>query len=136
MDRTTLIGLANPLAPPIVLSSDGERAFGEVTFTAPFEGAPGLVHGGMVAAAFDQVFGYLGMVRNLPALTGSLEVRYRRPTPLEVPLRFEARVERVEGKKSFLSARCLAGDELCAEAEALFVILAADRFNALMEARP
>src|SRR5262249_13631957 len=125
MDRGPLIGLSNPLAPPMVLSAEGTTAIGRVTFGPAFEGAPGFLHGGFLAAAFDQVFGYLGVLRGIPALTGSLTVRYRKPTPLGVELRFEASAERSEGRKSFVRGRCLAGDEVTGEAEALFVAIGA-----------
>jgi acyl-CoA synthetase (AMP-forming)/AMP-acid ligase II/acyl-coenzyme A thioesterase PaaI-like protein len=138
MDRGPLIGLSNPLAPPMQLSAettpDGPRAIARVTFGATYEGAPGFLHGGILAAAFDQVFGYLGVVRGVPALTGSLTVRYRKPTPLDVELRFEAEAERSDGRKSFVRGRCLAGDEVTAEAEALFVSIGAEWFDKLMHA--
>jgi 3-oxocholest-4-en-26-oate---CoA ligase len=138
MDRGPLIGLSNPLAPPMRLTAEttpsGVRAVARVTFTAPYEGAPGFLHGGVLAAAFDQVFGYLGVLRGVPALTGSLGVRYRKPTPLDVELRFEAEAERSEGRKSFVRGRCFAGDEVTAEAEALFVSIGAEWFEKLMHA--
>ena len=47
--------------------------------------------------------------------------RYRKPTPLHTPLRFEARYLRTEGRKVLTDAQLLAGEVLCAEAEGLFV---------------
>ncbi|MDB4969531.1 MAG: AMP-binding protein [Myxococcales bacterium] len=135
MDRGPLIGHSNPVAPPLALAAEAGGAVGRVTFGAAFEGAPGFVHGGIVAAAFDQVFGYLGVLRGVPALTGSLTVNYRKPTPLGVELRFEATAVRTDGRKSFVSGRCLAGDELTADAEALFVSIPTEWFSALMQAR-
>ena len=56
-------------------------------------------------------------------MTGRLEVSYRSPTPLHTPLRFEAWVENVAGRK--ITAKCTlhAGDRLCAEATGLFSLL-------------
>ena len=56
---------------------EGDVAVSRVTFGPPFEGIPGHVHGGIVAAAFDQLFGYLQVKRNTGSLTGELTVRYR-----------------------------------------------------------
>ena len=81
-DRGTMTGLSNPHSPPMELSMEGDHAIGCVTFGPPFEGIPGHVHGGLVAAAFDQVFGYLQVKLGAGAVTGELTVRYRRPTPL------------------------------------------------------
>jgi acyl-CoA synthetase (AMP-forming)/AMP-acid ligase II/acyl-coenzyme A thioesterase PaaI-like protein len=135
MDRGPLIGLSNPLAPPMRLSHEGEMAVARVTFTHPYEGAPGFMHGGVLASAFDQVFGYLGVLRGVPALTGSLTVRYRKPTPIGVELRFEAEAARSEGRKSFVRGRCIADGEVTADAEALFVSIGAEWFERLMQAQ-
>ena len=51
-DYSPMIGLSNPLAPPIVLAVDGTTVHGRVRFGSAYEGPPGCVHGGFVAAAF------------------------------------------------------------------------------------
>jgi predicted thioesterase len=78
------------------------------------------------------MFGYVGVMRRVPAITGSITIRYRKPTPLGVELRFEATVDRVEGRKSFIKGRCLADGEVTADAEALFVLIDGDWFKQLM----
>jgi acyl-CoA synthetase (AMP-forming)/AMP-acid ligase II/acyl-coenzyme A thioesterase PaaI-like protein len=132
MDRSPLIGHANPIAPPLVLSPEGETAVGRAVFGTVYEGMPGFVHGGILAAAFDQMFGYVGVLRGVPALTGSLTVRYRKPTPLGVELRFEATLDRIDGRKSFVRGRCLCNGEVTADAEALFVVIGPEGFAQLM----
>ena len=57
-DMSPLIGLSNPLSPPVELWIDENRAFGRVRFGSAYEGPPGHVHGGFIAAAFDEVLGY------------------------------------------------------------------------------
>src|SRR5262250_3653571 len=82
-DQSPLIGLANPLAPPVRLAKTGERtAEGRVRFGSAYEGPPGCVHGGYVAAAFDEVLGYAETFSGAPGMTGTLTVVYRTPTPL------------------------------------------------------
>ena len=48
----------------------------------------------------------------------------------------EAAVERMQGRKCFVRGRCLAGGELTAEGEALFVAMGAEWLAALKEATP
>jgi acyl-coenzyme A thioesterase PaaI-like protein len=120
-DNSPLIGRANPLAPPIRIDIEGERVVGKVCFGAAYEGAPGVVHGGFVAAAFDEVLGMAQSLTGNPGMTGTLTVRYRKPTPLYADLVFEGWVERVEGRKIFTLGRALHGDELTAEADAVFI---------------
>jgi len=135
-DQSPLIGLANPLAPPLRLAKTGERtAEGRVRFGSAYEGPPGCVHGGFVAAAFDEVLGFAQSLGGNPGFTGTLVVRYRVPTPLHTDLRFEGRIDRVEGRKTFASGRVFAGETLCAEAEGIFVAARPEKFQALLEAR-
>jgi len=135
-DQSPMIGLANPLAPPITVAKTGERtAAAEVTFGSAYEGPPGHVHGGFVAAAFDEVLGFVQSLSGRPGMTGTLTVRYRKPTPLHTPLRIEAELLCVEGRKLFTAARLRAGDALCAEAEAIFVSIGRERFDHLERER-
>ncbi len=135
-DQSPLIGLANPLAPPIKIARSGPlTAEATATFGSAYEGPPGHVHGGFVAAAFDEVLGYVQSLGGNPGMTGRLIVHYRRPTPLHVELRFEAELIREEGRKIFTEARVFAGDELTAEAEGLFVSIPRERLEGLAKRR-
>jgi acyl-coenzyme A thioesterase PaaI-like protein len=136
-DHSPLIGLSNPLSPPIELRAEPDRqsVLGRAVFGSAYEGPPGCVHGGYVAAAFDEVLGFANALSGTPGMTGTLTVRYRRPTPLHTELRFEARYDRSEGRKIFTSGKLFAGDSLCAEAEGIFISVGTDRFRALFEER-
>ena len=58
------------------------------------------------------------------ARTAFLKVNYRRITPIDVELRYEASRDRVEGRKRWGTARLFdPAGELVADAEALFVEL-------------
>ena len=120
-DHSPIIGKANPLAPPLALSVVDGKVEGAAVFSSAYEGPPGAVHGGYVAAAFDEVLGMAQSLGGKPGMTGTLTVRYRRPTPLRTELRFEGVLDRVEGRKIFTSGRCYADGELTAEAEGIFI---------------
>ncbi len=135
-DQSPMIGLANPLAPPIRLEDiDESSAVGRVVFGAAYEGPPGSVHGGFVAAAFDEVLGYVQSMSSAPGFTGTLTVRYRSPTPLHTELEFRGALAGREGRKTFASGRVYAGETLCAEADAIFVSATPEKFEALLEER-
>jgi acyl-coenzyme A thioesterase PaaI-like protein len=135
-DQSPLIGLANPLAPPIAIRSTGERsAEGRVTFGSAYEGPPGCVHGGLIAAAFDEVLGFVQSLTGSPGFTGTLTVVYRKPTPLHTELRFDAEIVGQERRKIFARARVYAGDLLTAEAEGIFISADREKFRQLLEAR-
>jgi acyl-coenzyme A thioesterase PaaI-like protein len=135
-DQSPLIGLANPLAPPITVGKSGPRtAVATVTFGSAYEGPPGCVHGGYVAAAFDEVLGYVQSLGGSPGMTGTLTIKYRAPTPLHTELFFEAEILRVEGRKIFTRGRVFAGDVVTAEAEGLFISVDLVKMAKLLQKR-
>ena len=136
-DHSPMIGLSNPLAPPIELSPDGDgrTVHGRVVFGSAYEGPPGCVHGGYIAAAFDELLGFANSLSGTPGMTGTLTIRYRRPTPLHTELRFEGCYERSEGRKIFTTGQLFSGETLCAEADGLFIAVGYERFRGLFEQR-
>jgi acyl-coenzyme A thioesterase PaaI-like protein len=134
-DYSPLIGRSNPLAPPIEMGAEGDRVHGRVVFGSAYEGPPGCLHGGYVAAAFDEVLGFAQSLSGSPGMTGTLRVVYRSPTPLHEELRFEAWVDRVEGRKIFTRSTLHAGERLCAEAEGIFISIVPATFKRLIEQR-
>lgn len=89
----------NPMGIGVEVHRRGDEAVADVTLGWAWEGAPGRSHGGIVAAIFDDVLGYLLTFLQQPAYTGELTVRYLAPTPIDAPLRFRARVTAREGRK-------------------------------------
>ena len=120
-DHSPIIGKANPIAPPLELSVRDGMVHGTARFGSAYEGPPGCVHGGHIAAAFDEVLGMTQSLGGAPGMTGTLTVKYRRPTPLHTDLRFEGELERVDGRKKLTVGRLYAGDDLTAEAEGIFI---------------
>ncbi len=177
-DHSPIIGLANPLAPPIAIElvevedavedqpKEGEGAreresrssdegsgspglpfliglpggkrrkvVGRVRYGYAYEGPPGCVHGGVVAAAFDEVLGFAQSLSGRPGMTGTLTIRYRKPTPLYEDLVFEGWVERIEGRKIFTAGVCRVGDLVTAEAEGLFISVDFEKMAQLLKDR-
>ncbi|MCF2532730.1 PaaI family thioesterase [Yinghuangia soli] len=120
-ERSPLVGAANPLAPPMELEADGPVIRAHAVFNAAYEGPLGRVHGGYVAAAFDEVMGVAQSGSGRLGMTAYLTVRMKRSTPLHERVDYEAEVTRVEGRKAWVTARSYAGGVLVADAEGLFV---------------
>ena len=128
--RGPFIGTLNPLSPPITVSEADGLVTGFATYGPAFEGPPNCVHGGMIAAGFDEVLGFCQGFTPRPGMTGKLAITYRSPTPLLQLLRYSAHIDRIDGRKIFVKGdlRVDADDRLCAEAEGLFVTIDAERF--------
>jgi acyl-coenzyme A thioesterase PaaI-like protein len=132
-DSSPVSGAANPLAPPVDMRLDEGGVVATVTLGIPYEGPPGHVHGGVTALIFDEVLGMVQSQSGNPGMTGTLTVRYLRPTPLGIELTFRGRLDRVEGRKIYTSGTLHAGEVLCAEAEGLFISVPRDRLLRLAE---
>lgn len=139
-DRSPFYGAMNPLSMPMKMSQDpsvGEfgAVIGEGTFTEPYEGPPGHIHGGFIAAAFDEVLGMAQSLTGRPGMTGTLTIKYRSPTPLNTPIVFKGWVDRVDGRKIFTKGESFNGDTLCAEAEVLFLSMPPELMDLLKKGR-
>lgn len=135
LDHSPIMGKANPIAPETRIEWGGDHVLLFATFGSAYEGPPGSVHGGWVAAAFDEVLGMAQSMGGQPGMTGTLTVKYRKPTPLHRELRFEGTLDRVEGRKIFTTGRCYDGDTLTAEAEGLFIRVDFQKIAAMMTER-
>lgn len=131
MEFSPLTGASNPVAAPLKLWTENGRALGTVTFGRSFEGAPGVAHGGFVAAIFDEVLGFAQGFSGKPGMTGTLTITYRAPTPLFTELRIEGSYDGTEGRKIHTSGRLYAGTTLLAEAHGLFISLTDEQYNAV-----
>ncbi len=121
-----MVGFANPVAPPVavwaVVGDNGQREIrGTVTFGFQYEGPPTCVHGGTIAGLFDELLGLANIVAAQPGMTGTLKVRYNRPTPLLEPLDLVARSTGREGRKVYTWGGIYHEGELTAEADGIFI---------------
>jgi acyl-coenzyme A thioesterase PaaI-like protein len=134
-DNSPLMGLSNPLAPPMDISIVGEEVAGTVTCGSAYEGPPGHVHGGFIAAMFDDLLGLAQGLSGNHGMTGRLTIHYRSPTPLHTELTLRGWLERADGRKILCRGTMHAGDVLCAEAEGLFITVDFSKLEQMMLAR-
>lgn len=110
LDHAYHIGSFNPCFPEYRFDRvDAETASGRVTFPLPYEGPPGLVHGGFLGVFFDCVTQQQNCAAGLAGKTRSLTVTYRRPTPLLTELRFD--IQRSVGDRGIDSTARLMLDD-------------------------
>ncbi len=120
---TPLAGHSNAVSPALHIWFDPEagKSYGKVTCNWLFEGPPNCVHGGVVAALFDDFLGCTQLLCGKTGATGTLSLRYHQPTPLNQLLRFEGEVTSVQGRKICCAGRLYAGETLTVSGEGLFV---------------
>ena len=108
-----------------VRRTDDGRIQGWARFRRFHLGRNGAVHGGALGLLFDSVLGMTSAVitGGPRQRTAYLHVNYRQIVPINKELQIDAAVDRVEGRKIFVSGRLSDGDTLLTDAEALFVLL-------------
>jgi acyl-coenzyme A thioesterase PaaI-like protein len=123
LERSGISGRSNPLAPPVQwrLERDTNRYVAWATYSPAYEGPSGHVHGGFVAAAFDDVLGAAQTLSGIAGYTGTLTVKMLRPTPLHKRIDYAAGVDRVEGRKIYVWGTADCEGTRLAEAQIVFV---------------
>ena len=129
-------GQSNPIASKFDIWFDEDRIHGKVFMDWQYEGPPNSVHGGFVASLFDQFLGVGQKLTGQPGFTGTLSIRYLKPTPIATELRLEGWVEKVEGRKNILKGEMWAGDVKTATCEGLFISVTKEMVEALKSGQP
>uniref|UniRef100_UPI003221DCC2 PaaI family thioesterase n=1 Tax=Intrasporangium sp. TaxID=1925024 RepID=UPI003221DCC2 len=123
LDRSPVTGDLNPIAPPLhfAFGQDG-RASTTATLGLPYQGPPGRVHGGFVATLLDHLMGCAAASAS-PAwsYTRTLTVDYDHGVPLFERLVVSGQVERVEGRKLWVTGEITCAGTTLARAHGLWV---------------
>ena len=100
----------------------GTRIFAAYRIPDRFHGAPGIAHGGIVAAILDEISCAAAVfVADQFVVTGELVIRYERPVPVDVPLELEAEItSRAHARYAEIAARIRLGDALLARSAGKF----------------
>lgn len=114
-----------------VTAGEGLTITARFAVTEDHQGAPGLAHGGVLAAAFDEALGSLSWLLRKPMVTGRLETDFLRPVPVGTTLSIVARVDAVAGRKIYTSADGRLGGpdgRVAVRATAVFVTVGREHF--------
>lgn len=126
-----IIGTCNPVALPIVIEFEPPMAIGRGTFTPPYEGAPGCVHGAVLAAAFDMMLTAANVIADAAGPTVTLTIRYRKPTLIGQPALFEASVTSRDRRRTHSRGRLVQNGVVTVEAEGEFVTMERSRIASM-----
>ena len=137
-DDRPVSGASSPYGLDLELHRHGDEIEALVTLRSAHEGAPNRSHGGIVAALFDDVFGFVLGVLHEAAFTGDLYVRYQAPTPLFRPLSCRVRLADRAGRKLFLVGELtdVESRTVVATAKATFIAVDREVFARQTAARP
>jgi acyl-coenzyme A thioesterase PaaI-like protein len=128
-------GASNPTSVDVEVAFEPDEVVAHVMLRRAFEGAPGRAHGGIVAAAFDDVTGFVIGQLHEPAFTGELTVRYLAPVPVDEPLEMRARLESRERRKLFITAEARHDGTVIATCRAIYITVDPSRFSGFPDPR-
>jgi acyl-coenzyme A thioesterase PaaI-like protein len=130
MADRAVVGPANPTSIDVLSTRrDGDDSVTEVMFGPAFEGALGRVHGGMVAAVFDDLTGFVLAFVGRPGFSGRLDVTFRAPVPTEVPIEFRVRLRDQQGRKLFVEGEATLDGQVLATAEVVMITVGQEHFE-------
>jgi acyl-coenzyme A thioesterase PaaI-like protein len=116
----------------LVYAGEGVSNRAELSVTEHHQGAPGLAHGGLLAAALDETLGSLNWLLRQPAVTVRLETNFVRPVPVGSTLHLRGEVVGIEGRRVYMRAEGRLGapdGEIAVTAAAVFVTVPLEHFT-------
>lgn len=120
-------GAKNPEGLHIQFDVDGLKVTGRFTARQVHQGFPGVAHGGVAAAVLDEAMGWAMYAAGAWAMTARMQVKYRRPLPLDEEVIVTAEVTNNRGKRLEAHAEIhLASGERLVEADGLFLRMPED----------
>tara|TARA_B110000503_G_scaffold39815_1_gene65411 strand:+ start:19585 stop:20250 length:666 start_codon:yes stop_codon:yes gene_type:complete len=122
MPYSPISGRRNAIALPLRLWKSGSNEVrGEVIFSPTYAGPPNAVHGGIIAAVFDEVLAMANVVSGNAGFTGTLTIKYHDKTPLNTPIELHGINVRQDGRKQHCRGEMLVNGKVTATAEGLFI---------------
>jgi acyl-coenzyme A thioesterase PaaI-like protein len=105
------------------LHAEGDRCWTETAIPRDFQGWEGITHGGVVSAILDEVMAWSLIGADRLGFTARLEVDFRRPVPIDTPIRADGwitdrRRRRFDTRASLTNP---ATGEVLAEASAIYL---------------
>jgi hypothetical protein len=131
MPFDVVIGSCNPVALPLAIEFDPPKAIGHAEFTAPYEGAPGCVHGAVLAGAFDIMLTAANIIAAGAGPTVNLSIRYLKPTLVAQPALFEAWVTEQDDRRTHSRGHLIQNGVVTVEAVGEFVNMERARIAAM-----
>lgn len=128
LSDSVVTGDDNPASLGAHFWREGEQIVMTATFGPAFEGAPGMGHGGVLAALIDEAMGLVVATQRVLAFTAQLNIAFRSPVPMNRPVVARAWIQGREGRKFTVDAVVKAGETVLSEATGLFISVDPEKF--------
>jgi len=120
--RCFACGPRNEIGLKLTFRREGDRILADYRPREDFQGFPGVLHGGILATMLDETMSRTGAMRREWLMTGKLDIRFRRPAPVDQPMRVWGEIVRErQGAVDAVGAVELMDGTVVAEARGMFM---------------
>ncbi len=105
------------------LNKETKHFYTQATFTDSAQGPPKHVHGGVIAAIFDEALGGTAWFNGYPVLTGQLNLTFKKPISIIKIIFVDSWIERIDKKKIYIKGLMVDSDDVVyAESNGIYLI--------------
>ena len=103
---------------------EAHTASAVVSLDKRYQGAPGYVHGGIIATLLDEAMSKLNRPLGVLAMTRQMDVSYLRPVPIGADIVLRSQFLRREGRKLFHEAELVSSEgEVLSRCSGLWIVI-------------
>lgn len=100
-----------------ITTSDDNTSYCKITVPSRFQGWKGMVHGGIISTLLDEISIYACRKISLRGVTAEIDVKFRKPVPIDTELELKAKVTEIRRKMVSVQAELLVDGVVHASAE-------------------
>jgi acyl-coenzyme A thioesterase PaaI-like protein len=112
---------------------EGVEVRADLEFASRFEGGPGTVHGGAIAAFMDDILGYVPVMYGTPGVTAKLETNFIAPVPMATIVEGAAWMSKIDDNKMWAEGTIEVAGHVLVESTALFVAIGRDHYKRVFD---
>jgi len=117
-------GQDNPIGLKLDFKKAGKAVRAEFTPTEPYQGWPGVAHGGIIATILDEAASWAILFEGVNPVTAKMEISFKQPMEINKPMVISAAISRRSSKWVETKADIAAADgNLIAESKAKYFII-------------
>jgi len=118
-------GKDNPDGLQLTPETDPQSNSARIKVSIPkrFQGWGGIAHGGILSTLFDEAAIYACLEIAPQLVTAEMNLKYRKPVPVETPVEVSARVVTQDRRRLRVEGEICVDGEVCTRGEALIMIL-------------
>ncbi len=100
-----------------ITTNDGNTSRCKIKIPSRFQGWKGMVHGGIISTLLDEISMYACRNISLRGVTAEIDVKFRKPVPIDTELELKAKVTDIRRKIICVQAELLVDGVVHASAE-------------------